>query len=879
LRRFWVRMLGWFGRSERERALSEEFQSHLEMQVDDNLRAGMTHEAARRAALLKLGGAESAKEALRDLWTVRWIDSTVQDLRFAIRGLRRSRGFAFAAILSIAIGLGASLAIFTVADNLLLRPLPYAKPSGLVMLWDRNTHNDLGNPFNITNPGNYLDWKSQNDVFQQMAGFVDANSVFSDGSRSEELRKQNVSADLLPLLGVQPLRGRLFTPEDDRPDVDTVILVSYRLWQSWFGGAEDIVGRVVQVNSTPRTIIGVMPPDFYFRNREVDFWQPLGLNPAKNYRETEGRWLSVIGRLKPGVSVEQAQAEMTTIATRLERAYPKLNTNWTVAVEPLRDSMVREVKTSLLILLGAVGLLLAVACANVANLLIARCAARRREMAVRASLGAGRGRVIRQLLTESIVLGVAGGVLGLLFARGAVATLLEFAPHSIARSAEIVVDLRIVAVAFAVSILTGIAFGLAPAFVASRASLIGSLQQRGRGNTAGGTRLRSALVAGEVALAVMLLAGAGLLIRSLAGLQAVDPGLNPSHLLTFRVSLPAIRFQGEFTRTQFNAQALERIERLPGVRSASAVSYLPFDGITSATYVNIAGRAEAKPGEELVAAIRTVMPGYFRTMGIPLLHGRTFSADDDAQEAPQRFVVNESFVDKFLPGQDPLATRINALMADKNPFGDIIGVVGDVREGSVDKEPMPTVYYAHAQLTYSSMVYVVRTETDPRALVEPARRAIQGLDPQQPIAQVRTMEEVLGETLARHRFSALLLAGFSLASLLLAAVGVYGVLAYAVSERTREMGVRVAVGAAPRQIASMIVGQGTRLVVAGAAAGLAGAMALSGLLESLLFGVGARDPVTLVSVTLVILLAALLAAWIPARRAAGLDPIAALRSD
>ena len=879
MRRFWVRMLGWFGRSERERALSEEFQSHLEMQVDDNLRAGMTHEAARRAALLKLGGAESAKEALRDLWTVRWIDSTVQDLRFAIRGLRRSRGFAFAAILSIAIGLGASLAIFTVADNLLLRPLPYDRPSGLVMLWDRNTHNDLGNPFNITNPGNYLDWKSQNDVFQQMAGFVDASSVFSDGSRSEELRKQNVSADLLPLLGVQPLRGRLFTPEDDRPDVDTVILVSYRLWQSWFGGAEDIVGRVVQVNSTPRTIIGVMPPDFYFRNREVDFWQPLGLNPAKNYRETEGRWLSVIGRLKPDVSVEQAQAEMTTIAKRLERAYPKLNTNWTVAVEPLRDSMVREVKTSLLILLGAVGLLLAVACANVANLLIARCAARRREMAVRASLGAGRGRVIRQLLTESIVLGVAGGVLGLLFARGAVATLLEFAPHSIARSAEIVVDLRIVAVAFAVSILTGIAFGLAPAFVASRASLIGSLQQRGRGNTAGGTRLRSALVAGEVALAVMLLAGAGLLIRSLAGLQAVDPGLNPSHLLTFRVSLPAIRFQGEFTRTQFNAQALERIERLPGVRSASAVSYLPFDGITSATYVNIAGRAEAKPGEELVAAIRTVMPGYFRTMGIPLLHGRTFSADDDAQEAPQRFVVNESFVDKFLPGQDPLATRINALMADKNPFGDIIGVVGDVREGSVDKEPMPTVYYAHAQLTYNSMVYVVRTETDPRALVEPARRAIQRLDAQQPIAQVRTMEEVLGETLARHRFSALLLAGFSLASLLLAAVGVYGVLAYAVSERTREIGVRVAVGAAPRQIASMIVGQGTRLVVAGAAAGLAGAMALSGLLKSLLFGVGAHDPVTLVSVTLVILLAALLAAWIPARRAAGLDPIAALRSD
>jgi putative ABC transport system permease protein len=806
-----------------------------------------------------------------------WHQTTWQDFRYALRGMRLNPGFALTAILSLALGLGASLSIFTVADNLLLRPLPYRDPSQLVMVWDANYKRNTTN--NVISPGNYLDWKAQNDVFEGMAAFREVRSVLNDGSRVEELGKQLISANLLPLLGVQPIRGRLFTEEEDRPNPDTVLLISYRLWQNWFGGDESIIGRKVQVNATPRQIIGVLPPGFAFRNRTTDLWEPIGLNPATNYRKTQGRWMYSVARIKSDVTLGQAQAQMTSIASRLESAYPEFNQNWTINLEPLRDSMIREVKTSMLVLLGAVGLLLAVSCANVANLLLARFASRQREMAIRGALGAGRSRIVRQLLTESVVLGLAGGGLGLLATRWAVMGLMAMAPADLTRFVQISIDLRIVSIGFGLSILTGIIFGLAPALVASRLDLNRSLREDSRSSFGRTGHLRTWLVAAEVALSVVLLAGAGLLFRTMIGLQAVEPGLDPANLLTFRVSIPAAKYADLTRRTQFFASALERISQLPGVRSASAVSFLPFNGMAAGTWIGIGGRPAAKPGEELISTIRTVMPGYFRTIGIPLRNGRDFTAADNTATSPYYFIVNEAFVRKYLPNENPLGTRINALMDRENPFGEIIGVVGDVKEGALDKEPTPTVYYVHRHLVYSSMTFVVRTASDSLTLAEPVRKIILGLDPEQPIAEVRTMEEIVRETFARQRFSAVLLTGFSIASLLLAAVGVYGVLACSVSARAREIGVRVALGARPGNIILLIVGGGARPVIGGALAGLSGAFALSGMLKTLLFGVAPRDPATFIVAPAILVGIALLAAFLPARRAARIDPMEALRTE
>jgi putative ABC transport system permease protein len=802
------------------------------------------------------------------------LETIWQDVHYAFRGLLRNSGFSAAAILSLMLGIGASLAIFTVTDNLLLRPLPYRDAGGLVIVWERNTRL-AGEDHNVVSPGNYLDWKRQNDVFESMAGFRAASSVLMVGGRSEQLQKQLVTADLFPLLGVQPVRGRLFTADDDTPGVDSTLIISYRLWQSWFGGGEGIIGQKAQVNSTPRTIIGVMPPGFYLLDRETDLWDTLGLD-TRDYRKAQGRWMLCLARLKPGVTRDAAQSHMAAVAQRLETAYPAFDKNWSVNVEPLRDSMVRQVRTSLLILLGAVGLLLAVACANVANLLLARYAARRRELAVRMSVGAGRGRVIRQLLTESVLLGLLGGAAGVLGARWAVKGLVALAPADLTSGMQISFDLRILSFAIGVSVLTGILFGIAPALAASRGQLADGLRESGRSNAGGTNRLRALLVGGEVALSVTLLVGGMLLFRSFVGLQTVNPGLDPSGVLTFRVSLPAARYQ-EASRSQFFSRAIEQIEHLPGVRAASAVSYLPFNGDAAGTWVGIAGRPVPRPGEELLGIIRTVLPGYFQVMGIPLKKGRDFTVADNDPSTPYRFIVNESFVERYLKGEQPLGKQIKSLMDRNNPFGEIVGVVGDVKEGSVDKEPAPTVYYIHNHLSYAAMTFVVRTAGDPLALAGPARRIIQGLDPAQPIAEVRAMQTIVAETFSRQRFSALLLSGFSLASLLLAGIGIYGLLAYSVTERTREIGVRFALGAQPAQIIRMIVGGGARLVAAGTAVGIAGAMALSGLLKGLLFGVGPRDVATYVAVPALLGIVAVIGAFIPARRAARLEPLAALR--
>jgi putative ABC transport system permease protein len=692
------------------------------------------------------------------------------------------------------------------------------------------------------------------------------------------------------LLGVQPVRGRLFTPEEDRASTstDTLLLISYRLWQNWFGGTDDVIGRKVQVNAVPRTIIGVLPQGFYFLNREIDLWEPLGLNPAQDYRKTEGYWMTCLARMRPGITVSQTQAHMTTLAARLEAAHPEFNKNWTVEIETLRDSMLsdrsvgqdsRGVKTSLLVLLGAVGLMLAVACANVANLLLARYSARRREIAVRASLGAGRGRVVRQLLTESALLSLAGGICGVLLARWAVTGLLLFAPANLTQSADIHVDSRILFFAIGLSMLTGILFGLAPALVTLRANLVDALRADSRSGLGAGGNLRAWLVGAEIAMSVVLLAGAMLLFRSLVGYQSLRPGLDPSNLLTFRVSLPAARYEKTPQRTQFFESAIQQIEQLPGVRSTSAVMYPPFNGPGFGTWVNIEGHPPAKPGEEILALIRTVMPGYFRTLGIPLKQGRDFTESDNLETSPYRFIVNQAFVRQVLHGEQPLGKKINTLMEPTNPFGEIVGAVGDVREWSIDHEPMPTVYYPYAHLNFTSMIFLVRAERNPLSLAGPARGIIRGLDPAQPIAEVRTMEDMLGENFSRQRFSAWLLSAFSIVALVLAGVGIYGVLAYSVTARTRELGVRAALGADSGRIIALVLKTGARPVLGGLVVGIAGALALAGLLKSLLFGIGPRDPLTFIAVPCLLAAVALIAAYLPARRAARLEPMDSLRTE
>jgi len=878
IRAIFIRLAGCFGAARREHDWNAEFQSHFEMHIEDNVRAGMSLADARREALVKFGGIEPVKESMRDRAAFAWFGAAARDVRYALRNLGRNPGFAATTIFSLTLGLGASLAIFTIADYLLVRPLPYRDASRLVMVWEANQKS--GNNHIVVSPANYLDWKAQNDVLEGMAALAPIRSaVLVDKGRPEEFEAQAVSADFFPLLGVQPVRGRLFTREEDRPGNFGTVLISYRLWQSWFGGEDGVIGRTIEINSLSSTVIGVLPSNFHFLDRDVDLWAPLGLNPAENYRKTSGRWMVSVGLLRPGVTATQAEAHMAALAKRLEEAYPAFNKNWTVAVEPLRDAMFRETKTPLLVLLSAVVLLLGVACANLANLLLARYHSRTREMAVRASLGAGRPRLIRQLLTESILLGGAGGVFGLILARWLVLGLRALAPRDLAQSAEIHIDLRIALVALALCILTSIGFGLAPALVTSRVELVSAFRGDSRSGFGAGRLLRTWLVGAEVAVSVILLAGAMLLFRSLVGLEAVHPGMDPSNLLTFRVSLPLVRYRQAASRTQFFQRAIEQIERIPGVRSVSAASCLPFTGGCAGTTVNIEGRAPAKPGEALVASIQTVMPGYFQTLRIPIKSGRDFREADNVTAAPYRFIVNEAFARQFLRGEQPLGKRINAWMDTENPFGEIIGVVGDVRALSIDQEPTPTVYYIHTHLSYPRMVFLVRTERSPALFAEPARQTVQRLDAAEPIANARTLEEVLGENFARQRFSAWLLAGFAAVALVLAAVGIYGVLSYSVTARTREFGVRAALGADVPHIITLVFQSAAWPVVGGLVIGIAGALVLSGLLKSLLFEIAPRDPVTFVLVPFLFAAIAGIAAVLPARRAARLDPMEALRAE
>jgi len=868
------RRLVWiFRRRQKEQELQDEIAFHLEQEAGDLLASGRGAIDVRRSARQDLGNVTMVAESTRSAWGWTFLETFAQDLRYALRGLKNNPGFALTAILSLALGLGASLAIYTVADNLLLRPLPYPQPSRLLMLYEAHVRQHMlhGN----VAPKNYFAWRSANTVFSHVAAYDIFHAVLGDNTRAEEITGIAGTADLLPILVTRPVLGRLFTGEEFHKGAASPVLISYRLWQSWYGGDPAIVGRQIPFGGHPATVAGVLPANFYFVDRAIDIWTPLLISEQEN--GGEGRWLRCVARLKADATIDQARAELSAMALRREVDDAEFSKGWGVNIEPLRESLVRNVKPSLMILLGSVGILLAVACANVANLLLARYTARQRELALRASLGAGRARVARQLFTESILLAAIGGTAGMFLAQWAVAFLVLLAPKDLTESIQISIDFRIYLFAAVLAAFTSILFGVVPALAGSRSELAQTMQTDGRSSIGGRGRLRAWLVGAEIALSVILLSGALLLFRSLESFEHVDPGIDADNVLTLRVSLPE-NYDKPAKPLHFFEEAVERIDALPGVRSASAISHLPFNGLPPSTFVVLAGRPPAKPGENLIATVRTVLPGYFKTLGIRLIAGRDFTAADNVEQSPHTFIVSEAFVRRYLTNNDPLREHLAVWMNENNPFGRIIGVVSDVRDETLDQAPTPTVYYPHSHLTYKRMILVVRAASSPLALADPIRHVIRSLDPAQPVADVRTMNDVIANTFSRQHFSTILLAGFSAAALLLAAIGIYGVLTFAVSERTREIGVRVAIGATPSRVVSLVLSAAAVPVIAGVLCGIACALALTGLLRGMLFNVSPRDPLTFAMVPAILTGVALFAAYVPARRASRLDPMSALRT-
>jgi putative ABC transport system permease protein len=804
-----------------------------------------------------------------------------QDLRYGARVLLKQPGFTLIAIVALALGIGANTAIFSVVNAVLLQALPYRDADRIVTVWENNRRR--GSNQNVINLGNFTDWQTQNRVFEDMAAFFDTSTNLTSGGEPEEIPAQIATPNLFSVLGVNAVFGRTFTADDGKPGTAPVVVLSHNLWQRRFGGDPQIIGRELILNNRAATVIGVLPPDFTWHisrgsntRKVAEIWSPWQIEEP--LRQRRGRFAMAVAKLKPGVTPEQAQAEMNVIGSQLEQQYNTFNANWGVTVVPLRQQFTGEIRWALYVLLGAVGFVLLIACANVANLLLARAAARQKEVAVRAAMGASRRRILRQLLTESLVLAGLGGAAGLILAWWGTELLVKLSPPELLNVAQVRISAPVLAFTFALSLLTGVVFGLAPAFETTRLNLTESLKEGGKniGGSLRSHRLRNGLVIAEIALALVLLVCAGLLIRSFARLQAVDPGFNAENLLTMRVNLPTTKYDNERKRIDFFRQATAEMAALPGVESVGAVNSLPFAAPHSGTSVEIEGRPKLPAGQGLTTGVIVTDVNYFRTMGIPLKRGRLFS-DQEASEMRHVVVINESFAQKHFPNEDALGKRLVIYMKNVNEPCEVIGIVGDSKHMKLDANVEPMSYWPHPELSYPGMTLVVRTKSAPTAVAAAARDVIRRLDPEQPVADVRTMESLIGVSIARARFNTLLLAIFATVALLLAVVGIYGVMAYSVSARTHEIGVRMALGAQRGDVLRLVVRRGMALALGGVAIGVAASLALTQLMKSLLFNVSAIDPLTFVGVPLLLSIVALAACLIPARRATKVDPMVALR--
>ena len=802
--------------------------------------------------------------------------NVVLDFRYAARLLLRSPAFTLVAVAALALGIGANTAIFSVVDTLLLRPLPYADADRLAVIWEHNIPRDRQH--NVVSPGNFIHWQELNQSFTELSALsMTFRTTLTGAGDATELPVQYVSAGIFRILGVRPALGRDFTKQDDAPGVG-VVIISDRLWRQRFGADPTIVNRSIQLDGRPNVVAGVMPAGFSILDRTVDVWSTIGLPPSA--RTPRGRWIGVVGRLKDGVTMAQAQADMVRVHQELTRRFPDFNTGWTANVVPLREELTGTVKPALWVMLGAVGFVLLIACANVGNLVLARATARQRELAVRAALGAGRGRLIRQMLVESLLLSIMGSTAGLLVAWWSVValrtTIADRVP--IARLDQVSIDGTVLLFTAGAALVSALLFGIAPALTSAGARLTESLKDGGRsGSAARGARIRSVFVVVETALALILLVGSGLLLRSFVALMRVDPGFDPAHTMTVKVSIPTAKYRDAAQQQAFFNQLFEKLDALPGVTAAGGTSFLPIAGLGAATGFQIVGQPKPSAGQEPVTDVRVVTHDYFKAMGVPLLRGRTFDSRDAGTNV-RRVIVNQALARKHFTNEDPIGKSIIVSWNDEGA-DEIVGVVGDVRQQDLETEARATIYWPPGRFTYPFMSVAIRTAGDPRTVVAGTVAALHELDPNVAAADVKTMDAVIDASVAQRRLTMLLLSIFAVVALVLAAVGIYGVIGYSVSQRTQEIGIRMALGAQRATVLRMVVGQAMLLAALGIAAGAGGAWGLTRLMQKLLFGVEPSDPATFVGVAGILALVAAVAASIPGLRATRVDPVIALRSE
>jgi putative ABC transport system permease protein len=811
------------------------------------------------------------------------VDSLAQDIRFGVRSLLRAPAFTAVALLTLALGIGGSTAIWSAVDAVLLRPLPYPEPERLVAVW--TSEPKRGKPTGSNSYPDFEDYRAQTASFEDLAAFHSRGYTLTGGSEAERLLGGRVSAAFFPLLRVSAYLGRTFTPDDDRPGAPPVALLTHGLWQRRFGASPGVVGRSLTVDGEPHTVVGVLPASFAFPMdlEEAELFTPMAREDEESRRERGMHYLAILGRLGAGATLEGARAELGGVSARLAQSYPESNEARVAVALPLHEEIVGGAKAGLLILLGAVGLVMALACANVANLLLARASARERELAVRTATGASRGRLVRQLLTESLLLAGLGGVLGLALAFWGVDLFRALAPSDLPRLGEMRVDERVLAFGFLLSVLTGLAFGLLPAWRAARVDVVRGLCEGGSaGSAPAGQRLRSSLVVAEVALCLVLLVGAGLLLRSLAAVLTTDPGFAAQGVVTMRLTLPDSRYATSAERVVFYRSLLERAAAVPGVKAAGLASPLPMGGDQWVTSVEPEGRPKAAPSDRLLGAYKAVSPSYFAAMGIALRKGRAFTDGDD-RSAPRVVVLSELMARQCFPGEEAVGRRVAfGTSIDDDPedaLWEVVGVAADAANVRLDRAPEPAFYVPHAQHPWSFAGLVVRAEGDPRSVAGSLRREVKAIDADVPAYRIKTLAELVADTTAQRRFNAVLVAAFALVGLTLAAVGIYGVVALQVSQRTREIGIRVALGADRSLVLRLVLGQALRLVVTGVAFGLLGAAATSRTVAGLLYRVPALDPATYLTVPVLLLLAGLLASALPARRALRIAPYAALRHE
>ncbi|MGH9163211.1 MAG: ADOP family duplicated permease [Vicinamibacteraceae bacterium] len=865
--RRWRSIMMWRPRSAEQRQdedLDREISTHLELEAEEQRGSGLRPDDARYAAQRAFGSTALIKEDTRAVWGWTWMERLQQDLRYAARTLRKSPGFASIILSILALGIGANTTIFSIVNSVLLRPLPFGDPGRLMMLEDKWLPRF---PRFEATPQEFFTWQRFTRTFSGMAAFNDVTFNLTATERPERISGARVSANLPAVLGVAPILGRSFRPEEDREGNDRVLLLGHGLWQRRYGGDPHIVGRAIGIDGISFTIVGIMPPDFGFPH-DAEIWKPMGFT-SEELTESGSHWVWGVGRLGPGVTPEQAQADLDRLMRDSE--------NWKAQVVPFIDHYVGGVRTALWVLFGAAGFVLLIACVNVAGLLLARAAARQKEVSLRAAIGASRGRIIQQLLTETMLLALLGGILGLLVALGGVNVVRSLPLEAIPRLDEVTMDYRVLLFTLGVSTLTGILFGLSPALRLSRADLPDALKTGGRASVAGpqlGTR--HALVVSQVAIAVVLLAGAGLLLKSFWRLLEASPGFNPESVLTASINLPEVRYGEPYRQSQFAEQLLQRIRRQPGVRSAAVSSAIPLTRIgDSGIYFEGRHGGDGRPTGTTANHYR-VTPSYLDVMRIPVIRGRFFT-ERDTPTSPPVVVINETMARRFFPDDDPLGKRLD--IGGPTFMRQIVGVVEDVKQEDLKRVTAPQVYESLLQQPQRALSVVVRGAGDPTHLAEAVRQAVSAIDRDQPISDVATMEEIVGRAISHDRFSASLLGLFGLLALVLAAVGIYGMAAYSVTQRAHEIGVRIALGARPGRILQLVLGQSLRLLLLGLLIGLAASLALTRALSALLYNVQPRDPAILLGASALLVGVALLAAFIPARRASRVDPVVALRSE